>query len=154
MSSFVKIVFFIVAASHLLGVAKATEAPSECLIPRGWQSQLDPESLEPILKVAFEASSGIIPQQALNQYLSIMAAQWDAKLLETYLTLTARLDAKGKRNLLTQQNDWLVKREKVSTKAAKSEEGGTLGATAYSEAFIRMTKERNAELLKRLPHEA
>ena len=129
---------------------KAMEPGNECQIPNGWQTQLDPESLGPILKGAFEPPSGIIPQQALNQYLSIMASQWDAKLMETYLTLSSRLDAKEKRKLLNLQTAWLAKREKESTKAGKSEEGGTSGPTAYSEAFIRMTKARDAELLHKI----
>ena len=129
---------------------EATEPSNPCPIPRGWQTQLDPESLEPILKGAFETPSGVIPQQALNQYLSIMTSQWDAKLMETYLTLLSGLNAQQKKKILTEQTKWLEKREKESTKAGKSEEGGSLGPTAYSETFIRMTKARAAELLKRL----
>jgi uncharacterized protein YecT (DUF1311 family) len=134
----------------LMQSTKAAPSERECPIPKGWRTELDPESLGPILKGAFETPSGVIPQQGLNQYLSIMASQWDAKLMETYLTLSSRLNAEEKRNLLTQQTAWLTKRDKESTKAEKSEDRGTLGPTAYSEAFIRMTKARDAELLKRL----
>ena len=83
-----------------------------------------------------------------------MASQWDAKLMETYLSLSSRLDGVNKRKLFAEQTAWLAKREKEALQAGKSEGGGTLSPTAYSEAFIRMTKELNEELLKRLPHEA
>ena len=122
----------------------------ECPIPRNWQPQLDPEELEPILKSAFETSSGIIPQQALNCYLSIIASQWDAKLLETYIAVSIRLDEMGKRSLLSEQNAWLALREKKTSQAGKSEEGGTLGPAVALQNFIRMTKTRNEDLRRRL----
>jgi uncharacterized protein YecT (DUF1311 family) len=145
------VIFVMSFAMSSIQAASPTEL---CLVPKGWVPQVDPESLEPILKGAFETPSKVIPQQALNQYLSIMATQWDAKLMENYLTLSSRLNTEEKKKLLTNQTDWLKKREKEATKAGKTEEEGTLGPSAYSETFIRMTKERNAELLKRLPHEA
>lgn len=123
---------------------------SDCLIPRNWQPQLDPEELEPILKSAFETPSGIIPQQALNRYLTIIASQWDAKLLQTYIALSIRLDEKGKISLLSEQNAWLALREKKTSQAGKSEEGGTLGPAVALQNFIRMTKTRNEDLRRQL----
>lgn len=128
----------------------AAPTNSGCPIPRNWQPQLDPEELEPILKGAFEAPSGIIPQQALNQYLSIMADQWDARLLETYIALSIRLDETGKRSLLSEQNAWLAMRKKETSQAGKSEEGGTLAPAVALRNFIRMTKARDEDLWRRM----
>ena len=147
---------FTILKSAILWMAVALPSVSmaapadECPLPKNWRPQLDPETLEPILKESFRSPSGIIPQQALNQYLSIMAGQWDAELMETYLDLSRRLDSNGKRILLSEQTAWLTKREKEATRAGKSEEGGTLGPASYSETFITLTKARERDLQKRL----
>lgn len=120
-------------------------------VPNGWNVRLDPEGLDLLLRQSLETEPGVMPQQAQNKYLAIMASVWDAKLLSSYVNVSQRLNDKERVKLRNEQEAWLKKREKEASEASKAEEGGSLSAATYSETFIKLTKERNAELQKRQP---
>ena len=122
----------------------------DSVVPRSWNIQLDPDDIDSVLKPAFESDSGVMPQQGQNQYLAIMASVWDAKLLITYVKLSQKLTGAEKRKLESDQAAWLKRREAQAKEASEGEGEGSLAPTLYSEAFIKVTRERNLELQKRL----
>ena len=115
---------------------------------KDWHVDLEPETIDSILKSSFETETGVISQQRLNQYLALMSSIWNAKMLITYLKLSNKLAERDKAQLSSQQAAWLKRREKEATEAGEGEKGGSAESAMYSEAFIKLTRERCADFQK------
>lgn len=141
------ILLFLLAISDVY----AGSAQKTALIPSNWpSSDIDIQTFSEWGEEALKTPSGIIPQQALNRYHEMIAELWDARVMIAYVDLSTRLIRVEKERFKQEQEAWLKERTRISTAAAASENGGSVAATIYANAFIKNTEQRYKEICARL----
>ena len=119
-------------------------------IPKRWAPDIDVEYIDQIVTLGLTGKDGRQSAYSMRQYGSIMASVWDAKLLETYISLSQKLSPREADLLKQDQEKWLQRRQAESEEAGASEKGGSAERVLYAERFVEMTKARVEKLEKRL----
>jgi uncharacterized protein YecT (DUF1311 family) len=138
------LVFFLLSSISSAG----QDAANECrtIVPKGWTPTLEQAQIFIEDESAAKTRKN---QRFLTQTSQSMADLRDAQLFITYVQLMQALDVKERRDLFCDQKRWLSAREK-SARVAVDSKGGSLEPLEFSEAFRKITEERQAVLEKRL----
>ena len=134
------------SAAFLLATAPLISASD---IPRGWAPNIDAEYIDQIVTLGLTGKDGRQSAYNMGQYGSIMAAVWDAKLLETYISLSQKLSPREAAALKEDQEGWLARRRREAEDAGETEKGGSGERILFTERFVEMTKARVEKLEKR-----
>ncbi|MFC1497749.1 hypothetical protein ACFLS1_04635 [Verrucomicrobiota bacterium] len=111
-------------------------------------------NLDQVISQLEEIRAATWQQQPTNYNLVNLSTLYDTKLYFLFFDLLALLPESIRGAEIKKQNDWLKKRDKQTTLAYAEYEGGTLASQNASETYIGITKERIAEVerkMKELP---
>ena len=124
-------------AAICLALSSPLLLAGDSILPKGW----DPSTADAtdFLRQELQDEKA---QQGINILTGHIASLLDAQLLVAYVRLYERLDDKGKASLKEEQAQWLAKRQKTATAAAKGEEGGSASSMEANTAFADFTTKR------------
>lgn len=114
------------------------------IVPSTWRPSLDQ-----VAETLSEQNSEETGQQAMNVNSQNLSEIRDAQLYIVYVQLSQKLEEKSRGKLITEQQQWLAKRD-AEAEAAVVSKGGSLAPLEYNSAFRKITEERVSELQHRL----
>ena len=146
-STLTKIACSLAIAIGLLTIQSCRQEPiKELLIPENWAPSLA-QTEEFVGSMATPPKR--VDQLLLSDIGQNLAALCDARLFVAYVRLMQSLNDQEREALYSEQLNWLKLRENTA-KAAVVSQGGSLAPLEYSDAFLKMTQARLAELSKQL----
>ena len=110
-----------------------------------WQ----PEINQPIRQLE-EQLAKLEQQQPMNYTISNIAFLYDAKLYIQFRKLLDTVSDVQQKELIKEQEKWLLKRKEETAKAYEKYKGGTLAPYNSAQMFIDITKKRIQEIEKQL----
>jgi uncharacterized protein YecT (DUF1311 family) len=137
-----------IVATFLLGVLLSGCATSQmkqsALFPE-WKPNVD----QPIGQLE-EVLAKLEQQQPMNDTIANISFLYDTKLLMLIQDFIAHLPESVRASQISEQQEWLKQREKLTSAAAAKYDGGTGGPFAVGMASIETTKKRISEIKKRM----
>ncbi len=122
-----------------------TSHPEQTIPFPDWNPHID----QPIRQLE-EILTKLEQQQPMNYTISNVAFLYDAKLHILFHKFIGELSEAARSSQIEEQQQWLVKRAAKTREACAEYEGGSLAPYSAGEVFINATKERIAEIEKRM----